>query len=232
MTGIIFFICFIIVILHVLSQISKKNKPSSVRRNDNNTSRPPSSSAEKKEYSFDPATSNWTPQTEKSPFFMVRKSKLNGVWMESAGEMGLVFCRPDDNNILPSIRGKLENFDISVTINRKKESGMETIYRIVYPEEVPFDFLLGKADSLRCKALLKEKKNILFSDPEIRAKLQKKTSDTSGNQIFYAENEDILVKYLAAEERTDHLVWCMDVLENKMTGKAGIIRLPGRNFAG
>ena len=223
MPGIVFFIVFAIVILHILSQLGKKAQKNSGRERNIPSTRPPSLSAEKDRKTSAPAVSTWTPSEKKSPFVMIRKSKLNGVWMESAGEMGLAFCRPDAENPMPSIKGKLEDFEVSVIISEKAEGGMETIYRITYPRELPFDFLLGKADISRCRSLLKGRKNIFFNDPELREKLNDKSRDNTCDKIFYAEEESILTRFLKENERADHLVWCMGALKNFMISDRNII---------
>ena len=223
MPGIIFFIVFAVVILQILSRIGKKAQKNSGRQGNNIPSRKDLLSAEKEEKSSGSAVPTWTPAVEKSPFFMVRKSKLNGVWMESAGEMGLAFCRPDADDPMPSIKGKMEDFEVSVIISKRAEGGMETIYKAIYPQELPFDFLLGKADTNRCKCLLKDRKNIFFSDPELRAKLKDTSNDDICDRIFYAEEENILTDFLKADERADHLSWCMGALKNFMISDRNII---------
>ena len=223
MPGIIFFIVFSIVILDILSRIGKKALQNSKGKRNDAPFRKNTLPADKNKNTSGSTVSDWTPEVEKSPFFMVRKSKLNGVWMESAGEMGLAFCRPDAEDPMPSIKGKSEDFEVSVIIRKKSEGGMETIYKAVYPLELPFDFLLGKADNNRYRSLQKGRKNIFISDPELRAKLKDKNSDDAGGQIFYAEDENILTDFLKKNERADHLARCMDVLKNFMISDKNII---------
>ena len=114
MSGIIFFIVFAIIILNVLSgfakmgKMQKKNAPGGKNKRKN--------------------TGNFS----SSPFLMVQKTKLNGVWMESAGEMGLSFLRPNENNPFPAIGGTIDQMQISVSLREEPGSGiMETHYKVL-----------------------------------------------------------------------------------------------------
>ena len=149
MPGIIFFIVFAIVILNILSRFARQTGRNGEQQTSGNDKK-----GNPKRFSS-------------SPFLMVQKSKLNGVWMESAGEMGLSFLRPGENYPYPSIGGNVDNMQISVSLRRDPVNGeLETHYKVRYPEDMGLDFHFVRAEELRIRSFAKGKKS--------GAKLEKK----------------------------------------------------------
>lgn len=192
MSGIIFFIVFAIIVMNLLSYFAKQAK-----KNEKGGSFMPPPDREKK----NPV------RYSSSPFLMVQKTRLNGVWMESAGEMSLSFLRPDRENPFPGIGGDLEGMPLTVTVRENPENGeFETCYKILYPEDLGLDFYFVKASADRIRSFSKGKKRWDGLDGELPENVKKE-------EIFLTAKEGkILPEYLNSS-RKETLFWCLGSLE-------------------
>ena len=188
MSGIIFFIVFAIVILNFLSHFAKQGKNEESRKSGQNNG------GKAKQFSS-------------SPFLMIQKTKLNGAWMESAGEMGLSFLRPNENNPLPAIGGNIENMQISVSLREEPGSGiMETHYKVLYPEDLGLDFYFVKAVPERMKIFSKGKKRWDKLDREL-------PEYSSKEEIFLTAKDEKILESFLDKKRKEDLFWCLQFQE-------------------
>ena len=72
-------------------------------------------------------------------------STRNEAWMKAAGDLGLSFIRPSTMYDNPSIAGRINGFEIYVTMERDPD---QTVYRITFPKSIDIGFL-----AMRDKAL-------------------------------------------------------------------------------
>ena len=205
--GIVYFIVFAVIVLNILSGLKKLHMAQSGKRTA--PARPG-----KNDVSF--------PSLFRSGLFETKKGKLNGAWMESAGEMGLAFLRPRPEYPFPSIDGTQDGMHITVSLRENPAAkGMETCYMLHYPKDLELDFYLMKASPGKIRNFAKGRTRWDKLDGELPKGVKKE------NIFLTAKDEKILDAFLTSE-RKESLFWCLGTLEELFIDDRSVILLfPG-----
>lgn len=205
MPGILIFIILAVVVLNILARYAKI-----------------AGKFEGKEKENDGASDGVLRKLSSSPFLMIQKTKLNGVWMESAGETGLSFLRPGGNSPFPAIGGTVENMQISVTVRESPEDGeFETCYKVLYPADLGLDFYFVKAGAERLKIFAKGKKRWDRLDRELPENVNRES-------IFLTAKDEKILESFLDKNRKEALFWCLGVLNELYIDDRSVILLyPG-----
>ncbi|MBP5181520.1 MAG: hypothetical protein J6331_00690 [Lentisphaeria bacterium] len=189
--GIVYFIVFLIIVLNILSGLKRLHASQSGQSTKNAR----------------PGTGDPFSSLLRGGLFETKKGKLNGAWMESAGEMGLAFLRPQAEYPFPIIDGTLDGMHINISLRENPAAkGMETCYRILYPEDLELDFYFVKASPQRIHHFSKGKTRWDRLDGDLPKDVKKE------NIFLTAKDVNILETFLTAE-RKETLFWCLGTLE-------------------
>ena len=130
-------------------------------------------------------------------------SSRNEAWMKAAGDLGLSFIRPSTIYDSPSIAGRIEGFEISVSTEREPD---RTIYRITFPKGIDIGFLAMRDQA---ETML----NRQFSGRRRLEKILNLLPDDLKNSAVSAYEEKTLTRFLTPK-RKEALLRCLRLFEN------------------